>query len=224
MTTILDAAFVGNSVPFYVKTYAVDGVTAATPTDTKCSVWPASDPTTPVVDNQDGSEGSGFAQYVWQTVGVDPGVYKAVLTVTLPGSVVQAEEFVVTLLAKPESFTTSLSTDIGKLRMLLGDQILGAGVRPSRVNFSDDELQFFLDEEGAHLYRAQAAACEALATIWAPVANLSLGGRSEQRGTIAEQWAKRAKALRESYGSAQSAGIEAGVITLGFAQTFDGSE
>ena len=76
---------------------------------------------------------------------------------------------------------------------------------------SDAQLQYLLDREGGVL-RAVAAACELLARQWARVTNISVGGRSESLGSVAEQWAKRAEALRAQYGGAGEGMLSIGTI------------
>ncbi len=97
------------------------------------------------------------------------------------------------------SFTNNLATDIGQMRLELGDDVSGSGVRPDGTNLSDEQLQVLLTREGS-LMPAVAAACELLARNWAGVATISVGPRSEQLGTISKQWADRAVTLRAQYG------------------------
>ena len=99
------------------------------------------------------------------------------------------------------AFTYDTATDIGKLRLEIGDTTYSEGVKPDGTNFSDAELQVWLTREG-DVNRATAAACEALARMWARVADISIGPRKESLGTVSKRWAEEAKHLREQYGGA----------------------
>jgi hypothetical protein len=111
------------------------------------------------------------------------------------------------------SFTYDLATDIGKVRLELGDAD-ETGIRPNGLHFSDEELQVWLSREGG-VMRAVAAACEALSRQWSVIADTSSGPLSESAGAVAGKWAERAKGLRDAYGygDTNSAG---GVFAGGF--------
>ena len=98
------------------------------------------------------------------------------------------------------AFTYDLTTDSGKIRRLIGDTTDGTGVLPSGENFTDDEIAFFLTEEGGNIYRAAAAAFEALAGAWASVAgSLRLGVETERQEQVAA-YRKQAEVLRARHG------------------------
>lgn len=101
------------------------------------------------------------------------------------------------------TFTYVLSTDIGKIRLELGDTsaTAGAGVKPDGTNLTDEEIQVWLTREGA-VMPAAAAGCEALARMWARVANITVGPRREDLGQVAKAWTEQAKSLREQHGGA----------------------
>ena len=102
------------------------------------------------------------------------------------------------------AFTYDLSTDVGQVRLEIGDTNSGNGVKPDGTNLSDEEIQHLVTREG-NAMRAAAACCEILARHWARVANIAVGSRREDLSTIADQWAKQAKSLREQYGNAAGA-------------------
>lgn len=108
------------------------------------------------------------------------------------------------------TFTYSLSTDRGKVRLELGDADITAGVKPDNSNFTDAEIDYFLDEEST-VQRAVARACEALSRIWANQANLTVGPRREELAAVAAAWANRAKELRAQHGGNMTITV-AGVI------------
>lgn len=207
MTTQLEPRTVGDSVLFRVKTYDTDGVTLITPVSATCSVY-GPDGDTAVVTDAAGTTGSGYAQYPW-TGAATAGLYRAVLNVVLSAGFDQSEEFFVSLIAKPPPFTTDLDTDIGAVRMELGDDTQGAGVLPNDANLSDAQIQKLMGREGS-VMRAVAAACELLARRWANVADMTLGPHTERLSQVAEQWEKRAAALRAQYG-----GDGAGAFAIG---------
>lgn len=200
MTTNLDPHSINDSVLFRVSTYDTDGVTLITASSCVCSVW--SDADTAIITAQAGTVAAGYAQYNWSGTST-AGRYRGVLTVTLSAGVIQSEEFYVTIAAKPPAYTTDPDTEIGEVRMELGDDVQGDGVRPDGSNLTDAQIQVLLDREGS-VMRAVAAACELLARQWTRVANISIGPRSEQLGVVSEQWAKRGEKLRAQYGGGGS--------------------
>ena len=112
------------------------------------------------------------------------------------------------------SFSYDLTTDIGVVRLELGDTTPDAGVKPDGTNLSNEELQVWLTREGGVML-AVAAACEALARQWSGVANLTVGPRSEQADTVAAKWSTRASELRGLYGYGdEDAGANAGGFSV----------
>ena len=103
------------------------------------------------------------------------------------------------------TFTYVLTTDIGQIRLQIGDTTSGKGVRPSGANLSDEEIQVILDVEGT-IMRTAAGCCEMLARDWSKVAVLGAGNAKEQMAAMADEFLKQAKYLRGIYGYG---GIEA---------------
>lgn len=101
------------------------------------------------------------------------------------------------------TFTYDTATDIGKIRLELGDEISGNGVKPTGANLTDEELQVWLTREGS-VMRATAAACEMLSRAWSRMASTSVGSRSEQLQSVAAQYAARAQTLRAQHGGGTS--------------------
>lgn len=110
------------------------------------------------------------------------------------------------------TYTTTLSTDIGKIRLELGDDTSGSGILPSGANITDEQIQIFLDREGS-VMRAVAGICEMLATRYAQVADLQVGPRRESYSQISAAYLKRAKELRDRYGDASGATAEVPAYT-----------
>jgi hypothetical protein len=102
------------------------------------------------------------------------------------------------------TWTYRIGTDIGKIRLQLGDDTESSGVRPDGANFTDEELQTYLDREGS-VMRAVAGLCETLALQYARMADLRVGPRSESLSQIGASFAKRAALLREMYGGIAAA-------------------
>lgn len=97
--------------------------------------------------------------------------------------------------------TYSLATDIGKVRLEIGDWDFsgGKGVRPGGLSLSDEEIQVWLTAEtGADnpVLRAAVRACEALARAWAPAHDITSGPESEAFSQTSQAWGERAKELR----------------------------
>lgn len=99
--------------------------------------------------------------------------------------------------------TTDLEEPTGQVRLEIGDDTEGAGVRPKGVNFTDTHIAYFLEQEGDHVGRAAARACEALARDWAKVPNAFRIGPEEQEIKTAEFYRKEAQRLRRVHGFTQ---------------------
>ena len=97
-------------------------------------------------------------------------------------------------------FTYDITADSGKVRRLIGDVTDGTDVLPTGENFADDEIAFFLTEEGDNIYRAAAAAFEALAAAWSSVAGSLRLGVETERQEQAAAYREQAKVLRDRHG------------------------
>jgi hypothetical protein len=216
MTTQLSDIFVNDTQLFKVATYDTDGLTPVTPLSCACAIWNR-DTDAVILASTPGTVGSGYAQYNWAGSATAVSV-KALLTVTLSSGVVKSEVFFVDVLDVPPSASNlETPTDAGDLydvltvRLEIGDQLDGAGVKPNGSHFTDAEILYWLEAEDGEVMRAAARACEALARHWSKIATYSDGPRSEQLGKIADDWANQAKALREQYGGSSGAAFSVGV-------------
>lgn len=223
MTTQLPSYVEGDSVPFRVSVYAEDGVTPATPSSAAGTVW---DEAGTQIATGAGAVGAGYAKYNW-TSGVTAGNYRAVLTVTISAGVVQSEEFYVTIIDRPPAFTTDPGTDLGWVRMMLGDDVKGVGLYPDGRNISDAQFAALLADEGTK-GRTLAAALELLANVWAGQADeIDIGPRRERIMGVSKRYADRAALARKQYGGA-SGSSGAVSVTLnradGFAANADEEE
>lgn len=81
---------------------------------------------------------------------------------------------------------------ISKVRLELGDTVANAGVRPDGSNLTDEELTIWLTDEENDISQTVARAAAALANIWTNVANITVGPRREELGSVAKAWADRA--------------------------------
>ncbi len=104
--------------------------------------------------------------------------------------------------------TTDLTTDIGRVRFELGDDTLNDGVLPDKTNFSDSQIQTYLDSEGS-VMGAVAALCENLSNRYAQLVTVTIGGHTEYLGSIGKQYAIRAASIRRLYGG-QGRGASSG--------------
>lgn len=223
MTTQLPPYVEGDTVPLRASVYADDGVTLVTPTSCTGTVWDESGAS---VATGAGTVALGVAQYNW-TSGVTAGNYRAVLAVTIAAGVVQSEEFYVTIIDRPPAFTTDPGTDLGWVRMMLGDDVKGAGLYPDGRNISDAQLAALLADEGTK-GRTLAAALELLANVWAGQADeIDIGPRRERIMGVSKRYADRAALARKQYGGA-SGSSGAVSVTLnradGFAANADEEE
>lgn len=106
---------------------------------------------------------------------------------------------------------TSLSSDIAKIRLEIGDTDWGGGPLPGGKNFSDEELQRYLDNE-PNVYGAAAAICRMLAARWATKAYTAVsGGASQSFQSVAARWDKQAMMLEKR---ALRGGLYAGGISV----------
>jgi hypothetical protein len=84
-----------------------------------------------------------------------------------------------------------------QIRYLMGDNVLGKGVKPDNSNFQDEEITYMLAASGGEIYEACAELCLTLATLYSNVVDLSVGGRNENLSKIADNWVLRAAEFRK---------------------------
>lgn len=123
------------------------------------------------------------------------------------------------------TYSDALTTDKDKVRLKIGDTVSGAGPRPDKRNYSNEEILFLLDDEGA-LNAAIAAAFETLAGEWQAWALRDREGEVEIDAVqVAAGYREQAKTYRKKPGGDDGAGsLEAGVIALDFAQVLETSD
>lgn len=112
-------------------------------------------------------------------------------------------------------FTYDVSSDIGNVRLEVGDTCEGKGPMPNGGNFSDEEIEALLVREG-NTGRVTAAALEILATRWASYVDITVGPHSERQSQASSAFAARAAALRKQHGYATDEANAFGTIATGF--------
>ena len=118
------------------------------------------------------------------------------------------------------SFTYSLSTDLGKVRLAIGDTVSGSGPRPSGANYSDAEINVYLTPVIAAGYtygRAVAQLFRLLAGEWAGKASVSIGDYSVQYASVADNYRKAAaewERMTDASGAVVAGGISTGSMIL----------
>lgn len=96
--------------------------------------------------------------------------------------------------------TTDLETTIGQIRLLVGDETEGAGVKPSGANFSDAELNYFYTC-AKNIEEAAALVCETLAWLWNIHPDFEADGLRVNRHQVSEGWWRAAVRLRQRKGA-----------------------
>lgn len=118
------------------------------------------------------------------------------------------------------AFTYNLSTDIGRVRLAIGDTVKGSGPRADGSNYSDEEINVYLVPAIAAGYsygRAVSQLLRLLANEWAGKASVSIGDYSVQYAAVADNYRKAAAqwdAMTDASGAAVSGGITVGTMTL----------
>lgn len=163
--TILEDHHIGDSVLFRAKVYDTDGETLVTPASVVCVVFNA-DTDAVLQSSAAGTVGAGYAQYNWSGNSSVVNV-RAELTVTISSGFINTEDFYVSILGKPHTFTLLLSSSIGKVRRYLGDVRENDGVFFGGFNLADDEIQLALDNNGGGEYAAASECARWVAADWA---------------------------------------------------------
>jgi len=118
------------------------------------------------------------------------------------------------------AFTYNLSTDIGRVRLAIGDTVKGSGPRADGSNFSDEELNVYLTPVIAAGYsygRAVSQVLRLLANEWTGKASVSIGDYSVQYAAVADNYRKAAaewERMTDATGAVVSGGISTGRMIL----------
>lgn len=98
------------------------------------------------------------------------------------------------------AFTYDLNTDVGQIRLFIGDTQEDAGLLPDGRNIQDEEITALLAQEEGILRRGAAACLEMLSNVWAAQAGSYELGEESEENTQAKAYADQAKTLRTIYG------------------------
>lgn len=98
------------------------------------------------------------------------------------------------------TYDHSAKPTTAKIRLLVGDTKEAAGPRPDSSNFSDEEIDIFLDMEGDHAMRAAAAILETLAAEWGAYSGQLRTGPVDEQFQQAAAFTARAEAMRSAWG------------------------
>ncbi len=98
----------------------------------------------------------------------------------------------------------------GDYRNFINDTVVGSGPRPAGRNFTDSELDTFLELEGGNLYRAAALVFEALMSAWSALAERVGLGPQTYESTQARRYKDLAIHYRQQYGHGKAGGTEDG--------------
>ena len=106
------------------------------------------------------------------------------------------------------TYEGDLSTSLDKVRFYLNDKVSGDGPLPAKANFTDNELNGLITNEGSW-QKAVAGAFEILASAWATYADIQVGSRRESLSQIAASYQKQAENWRKQHGTTGMTGTRA---------------
>jgi hypothetical protein len=96
------------------------------------------------------------------------------------------------------AFTYDLTTAIGKVRLLIPDNVLAA------YDLEDDEIEYFLGEVGQDVNAAAVRACKWLARKYSKLASFTADGLRVDHTQRAAEYAARAKEIEAELGGGVS--------------------
>lgn len=108
------------------------------------------------------------------------------------------------------TYDENLPTAKDWVRLYIGDTVTGQGVRPDDRNFSDEEVNAILTEQGGDKSKATAVLLGVLSTEWSKVADITVGARHESLSDVAAAYRARAEeqaAISGMQGVAFSSGL-----------------
>ena len=108
------------------------------------------------------------------------------------------------------AFTYDVTSDLGKVRLEIGDRVSGKGVRPDNSNFSDEEITEMLTVLSNDVQATAARLLAVLSREWALVSDITLGPRREKFSDVSKQYAALSKELLANVGG----GVMS--VTVGF--------
>jgi hypothetical protein len=103
------------------------------------------------------------------------------------------------------AFTYNLDTDLGEVRLEIGDNRADpAGILPEGQNLSDKEIQHFLDAEGSDIWKAVARCFDVASAAWSAYPTELRLGPESQKISAAEYFAAKAVHARSQGGKPSS--------------------
>lgn len=101
------------------------------------------------------------------------------------------------------SYSSSLESDLDRVRFAIGDVTRSTGPKPDGANFSDEEIEALLVTEGS-VDGAAAALFEALLALWSGHVSFTADGVQVSTSHIADRYERQATAMRERSGTGGS--------------------
>lgn len=108
------------------------------------------------------------------------------------------------------TYNGDLATDLDRIRFAIDDTVDGTGIKPNGDNFTDEELEGLLADEGT-VGRTVAAVFEKLAGSYARLVDTKIGPRDEKSSQTAQMYASLAAQKRKEHGYATGNNV----ITVG---------
>ena len=87
------------------------------------------------------------------------------------------------------TWTYDLSTDVGKVRLRIGDTTSGTGILPDGSNLSDEEIGVVLDDNDDDIEATVADLAQIMAQRWATAVDVAVGPRRESLSQASKRWA-----------------------------------
>jgi hypothetical protein len=108
------------------------------------------------------------------------------------------------------AITTDLSTTIGQVRLLIGDDTEDVGVMPTGANYTDAQIAYLAAQVGGGIVATAAALCSNLARRWMTLPqSFSKDGLSINRGDMAAKYMQMAEGFYN-----EAMGGNFGTVTL----------
>lgn len=103
------------------------------------------------------------------------------------------------------TFTYDLTTDIGAVRLYIGDRAEGDGILPSGDNYTDEEIEAILARLNDDVEAASVVLLESAARRWGTMVDVTMGPLKEAYSQASKSLMSLAGKMREDYDVAVSA-------------------
>lgn len=121
------------------------------------------------------------------------------------------------------TYNADVSTDRDKVRLAVFDTVENEGPLPTGTNFTDAEIDAFLDQESSW-QRAVARALETLANAWATSVTFKADGVTVTRTDVVREYRQLARDWRRRYGGMWRGGSSAVLRKDGFSDDIASDE